>query len=76
MFDMEDEPTARWVVPMSDGEHVIQFEHGMGSGRRTIKVDGEVLIHRSWMFLLIGDEKFTHKGTNYVIRVDPIPGET
>ncbi|XP_035727685.1 fas apoptotic inhibitory molecule 1-like isoform X3 [Vespa mandarinia] len=68
------EPTARWTVPLNDGNHVIEFEHGTATGRRIVRIDDKVLVNREWMFRLVGDELFTFNGTKFVIRVDPIPG--
>lgn len=68
------EPTARWTVPMSDGNHVVEFEHGTATGKRVVKVDDNVLVHRDWMFRLVGDEVFMFNNTKFVIRVDPMPG--
>ncbi|XP_015596626.1 fas apoptotic inhibitory molecule 1 [Cephus cinctus] len=68
------ESTARWNVPLSDGNHVVEFEHGTATGKRIVKVDGKVLVHRDWMFRLVGDEVIMFAGTKFVIRVDPIPG--
>ncbi|XP_076679231.1 fas apoptotic inhibitory molecule 1 [Andrena cerasifolii] len=69
-----DGPTAKWSVPLSDGIHVIIFEHGTATGRRVVLVDDKELIHRDWMFHLVGDEVFTFNDNKFVIRVDPIPG--
>ncbi|XP_076752539.1 fas apoptotic inhibitory molecule 1 [Xylocopa sonorina] len=69
-----NEPTAKWNVPFKDGNHVIEFEHGTASGRRLVKVDGKELVHRDWMFQLVGDEVFKFNGNTFVIRIDPIPG--
>ena len=33
---------ATWDVPLYDRTHKIEFEHGTTTGRRLIKVDGEV----------------------------------
>ena len=33
----------RWEVPLSDGVHVVEFEHGTVTGRRLVRIDGEVL---------------------------------
>lgn len=33
---------AVWQVPLQDGIHKIEFEHGTTSGRRVIRVDGKV----------------------------------
>ncbi|XP_014203256.2 fas apoptotic inhibitory molecule 1 [Copidosoma floridanum] len=69
-----NQPMARWEVPLNDGVHVIEFEHGTATGRRVVRVDGKVLINREWMFRLVGDEVFQFGDAKFVIRVDPIPG--
>ncbi|XP_076302686.1 fas apoptotic inhibitory molecule 1-like [Lasioglossum baleicum] len=69
-----DEPTAKWNVPLNDGNHVIEFEHGTATGRRLVKIDGKEIVHRDWMFHLVGDEVFTFSDNKFVIRIDPIPG--
>ncbi|KAI4500498.1 hypothetical protein M0802_004460 [Mischocyttarus mexicanus] len=74
-LESSNEPTARWTVPLNDGNHVIEFEHGTATGRRIVKIDDEELVRREWMFRLVGDELFTFNGTKFVIRVDPIPVE-
>ena len=33
---------AVWDVPLYDGNHKIEFEHGTTTGRRVIRVDNEV----------------------------------
>lgn len=33
---------AYWSVPLTDGVHTIEFEHGTTSGKRVIRVDGKV----------------------------------
>ncbi|OAD61136.1 Fas apoptotic inhibitory molecule 1, partial [Eufriesea mexicana] len=68
------EPTAKWNIPLNDGNHVIEFEHGTATGRRLVTIDGKEVIHRDWMFHLIGDEVFTFNDNKFVIRIDPIPG--
>lgn len=74
MESSANEPTAKWTVPLSDGNHVVEFEHGTATGRRIVKVDGEQIVHRDWMFRLVGDEVFMFNNTKFVIRVDPMPG--
>ncbi|XP_014473590.1 PREDICTED: fas apoptotic inhibitory molecule 1 [Dinoponera quadriceps] len=69
-----NEPTAKWTVPMSDGNHVVEFEHGTATGKRVVKIDGNEIVHRDWMFRLVGDEIFMFNSTKFVIRVDPMPG--
>ncbi|XP_044007545.1 fas apoptotic inhibitory molecule 1 isoform X2 [Aphidius gifuensis] len=68
------EPTAKWIVPLSDGNHVIEFDHGTATGRRVVKIDGKIIVHREWMFRLVGDEIVMLDDTKFIIRVDPIPG--
>lgn len=70
-----EEPTAKWTVPLNDGNHVVEFEHGTATGRRVVKVDDNVIVHRDWMFRLVGDEIFTFNNTKFVIRVEPMPGK-
>ncbi|KOX69219.1 Fas apoptotic inhibitory molecule 1, partial [Melipona quadrifasciata] len=69
-----DEPTAKWNVPLSDGNHVIEFEHGTATGRRLVRIDGKEIVHRDWMFHLVGDEIFFFNDNRFVIRIDPIAG--
>lgn len=71
-----DEPTAKWNVPLNDGNHVIEFEHGTATGRRLVRIDGKEIFHRDWMFNLVGDEVFMFNGNKFVIRIDPIPGKS
>lgn len=40
---MSGDIVAIWQVPLSDGLHTIQFEHGTATGKRVIWVDGKVL---------------------------------
>ncbi|KAF0292757.1 Fas apoptotic inhibitory molecule 1 [Amphibalanus amphitrite] len=49
---------AVWDVPCSDGIHQVEVEHGTISGRRIIKVDGQEIVRRDWMFRLVGSETF------------------
>lgn len=70
-----NEPTAKWTVPLSDGNHVVEFEHGTATGKRIVKVDDNEIVHRDWMFRLVGDEVFTFNNTKFLIRVDPMPGK-
>eukprot|EP00095_Tigriopus_kingsejongensis_P009327 maker-scaffold486_size158769-snap-gene-0.28 protein:Tk09327 transcript:maker-scaffold486_size158769-snap-gene-0.28-mRNA-1 annotation:"hypothetical protein LOTGIDRAFT_115761" len=67
---------AAWEVFLPDGIHVIEFEHGTTSGRRIVRVDGEELARREWMFKLVGTETF-HVGKSNaacVITIEPIGG--
>jgi len=53
---------------------VVEFEHGTATGRRVVKIDGNNIVYRDWMFRLVGDEVFTFNNTKFVIRVEPMPG--
>ena len=33
---------AQWQVPLSDGVHLVEFEHGTTTGKRVIRVNGRV----------------------------------
>lgn len=33
---------AYWSVPLLDGVHTVEFEHGTTSGKRVLRVDGQV----------------------------------
>ncbi|KAL3287598.1 hypothetical protein HHI36_002067 [Cryptolaemus montrouzieri] len=66
---------AYWNVPLLDGIHVIEFEHGTTSGKRVIRVDGKEILRREWMFKLVGEEIFSVgiQKAKCVLRVDPLP---
>lgn len=67
---------AMWEVFLPDGIHIIQFEHGTTSGRRVVRVDGNEVVRRDWMFKLVGTESFQvgKSNANCVIRIEPIGG--
>ncbi|PSN41092.1 Fas apoptotic inhibitory molecule 1 [Blattella germanica] len=71
---MTGDLVAFWDVPLSDGVHRIEFEHGTTSGKRIIRVDGKELVHRDWMFKLVGDEVFNVGKARCVIKVEPVGG--
>lgn len=35
---------AYWSVPLLDGVHTVEFEHGTTSGKRVLRIDGQVCI--------------------------------
>lgn len=41
MVDNQD-TVAIWMVPLQDKVHKIEFEHGTTTGKRIIRVDGQV----------------------------------
>ena len=54
---------------------MVEFEHGTATGRRIVKIDGNNIVHRDWMFRLVGDEVFMFNNIKFIIRVDPMPGK-
>ncbi|XP_072389117.1 fas apoptotic inhibitory molecule 1 [Diabrotica undecimpunctata] len=66
---------AYWSVPLLDGVHTVEFEHGTTSGKRVIRVDGNEIVRRDWMFKLVGDEEFYigKQEAKCLLKVDPIP---
>nr|CAD7392089.1 unnamed protein product [Timema cristinae] len=71
---MAGDLVAFWEVPLNDGLHRIEFEHGTTSGKRVVRVDGKNLVQREWMFKLVGDEVFKVGRTRCVIKVEPVGG--
>lgn len=67
---MSSDVVAHWNVPLNDGVHRIEFEHGTTTGKRVIRVDGNVIMKRDWMFKLVGNEYFTVGNAKCVIRVN------
>lgn len=55
---------ATWEVPLYDRIHKIEFEHGTTTGRRMVRVDGEIISQVGWMFKLVGNESFEIKNEN------------
>lgn len=43
---------AYWSVPLTDGVHTVEFEHGTTSGKRVIRVDGEVSVSYTSLYHL------------------------
>ncbi|KAF5280166.1 hypothetical protein FQA39_LY18123 [Lamprigera yunnana] len=66
---------AYWSVPLADQVHTIEFEHGTTTGKRVLRIDGQEILRREWMFKLVGNEKFKigKQGTNCELCVDPLP---
>ncbi|GAB6019137.1 hypothetical protein CHUAL_000757 [Chamberlinius hualienensis] len=63
-----------WEVSLNDGLHRIDFEHGTTTGKRVVKVDGQEVLRRDWMFRLVGSEFFTIGKAKCVIRIEPVGG--
>ncbi|CAH0550408.1 unnamed protein product [Brassicogethes aeneus] len=66
---------AYWSVPLLDGVHTVEFEHGTTTGKRVLRIDGNEIFRRDWMFKLVGDEQFTlgKQRAQCELRVDPLP---
>lgn len=39
-----EDTVAVWKLPLADGVHEIEFEHGTATGKRVIRLDGKVSI--------------------------------
>lgn len=37
-----EDTVAVWKLPLADGVHEIEFEHGTATGKRVIRLDGKV----------------------------------
>lgn len=42
---------AFWCVPLRDGVHTVEFEHGSTSGKRVLRVDGQVIHFNYRLFI-------------------------
>ncbi|GJQ66117.1 hypothetical protein Trydic_g4182 [Trypoxylus dichotomus] len=73
--EVREDLVAYWSIPLRDGMHTVEFEHGPTSGKRVLRIDGQEVIRREWMFKLVGDEKFTIGIENIPCElcVDPMP---
>jgi hypothetical protein len=47
--------TEAWQVRTPDGDHLVELEHGYFSGKRTVWVDGEVVVHEGTHLIDLGD---------------------
>lgn len=65
---------ATWDVPLPDGVHKIEFEHGTTSGKRIIRVDGKEIYREDWMFKLVGKEHFEVGNAKCTISIDAVSG--
>ena len=76
MGDKAQDLVAVWEVNLADGIHIIEFEHGTTSGKRVLRVDGEILVKRDWMFKLVGNENFQvgKSKAKCSIKIEPVGG--
>jgi len=71
---MAGDLVAVWDVPLADGIHQIEFEHGTTTGKRVIKLDGKVIKRDDWMFKLVGKEHFKVGKADCTISIDAVSG--
>uniref|UniRef100_A0A915B633 Fas apoptotic inhibitory molecule 1 n=1 Tax=Parascaris univalens TaxID=6257 RepID=A0A915B633_PARUN len=71
MVESQD-TVAIWMVPLQDKVHKIEFEHGTTTGKRIIRVDGQEVLRKDWMFKLVGKETFTIGKMMCVISVEAL----
>ncbi|OQV18906.1 putative Fas apoptotic inhibitory molecule 1 [Hypsibius exemplaris] len=64
---------AIWHVKLPDGVHRVEFVHGTTSGRRVVKIDGQELRRKNYMFKLVGKEEFNIGGTPCYISIEAVP---
>ncbi|XP_069120710.1 fas apoptotic inhibitory molecule 1-like [Argopecten irradians] len=65
---------ASWKLPLPDGVHIIEFDHGTTSGKRVIRVDQKELMRKDWMFKLVGRETFQVGKTKCTISIEAVSG--
>lgn len=53
---------AYWSVPLIDGTHTVEFEHGTTSGKRVLRIDGKVSYSREITFTLKTNDYCYFKG--------------
>ncbi|XP_014247419.1 fas apoptotic inhibitory molecule 1 isoform X2 [Cimex lectularius] len=63
-----------WHVPLSDGVHKVEFEHGTASGKRVVRVNDKEVYREDWMFKLVGEQEFSIGAVPCVVKIEPISG--
>ncbi|VDK48086.1 unnamed protein product [Anisakis simplex] len=71
MADNQD-TVAIWTVPLQNKVYKIEFEHGTTTGKRVIRVDGQEVLRKDWMFKLVGKEQFSIGQIKCVISVEAL----
>ena len=62
-----------WTIELDSKRHTIDLVHGFWSGRRVIRIDGNI-IHKSWKFLDTGSEhRFDVAGHAYILKIRNSP---
>ncbi|KAI8777949.1 fas apoptotic inhibitory molecule 1 [Biomphalaria glabrata] len=65
---------ATWEIALSDGVHIVEFEHGTTTGKRIIRIDGKEIYRQDWMFKLVGKEHFQVGKAKCVITIEAVSG--
>ncbi|CCD67208.1 Fas apoptotic inhibitory molecule 1 [Caenorhabditis elegans] len=68
----EGDVVATWNVPLHAQVHKIEFEHGTTTGKRVIRIDGNEILRRDWMFKLVGKEAFKVGDMKCIINVEAL----
>lgn len=63
-----------WEVSLSDGIHIVKFEHGTTTGKRVIYVDDREVMRQNWMFKLVGKQTFKVGNTEACIVIEAASG--
>lgn len=58
---------AYWSVPLCDGVHTVEFEHGTTSGKRVLRVDGQVYFYFYLKHLCLKNHKKIYQGNSYLL---------
>ena len=62
--------TKAWLVKLDDGEHYVELDHGTFSGKRTVKVDDQVVVEEGMNLVDFGDHlEFSVGGKPAVLEI-------
>ncbi|MBC6430115.1 hypothetical protein FM036_04365 [Nostoc sp. HG1] len=63
--------TKVWTFNLSDGQHTVELDHGYWSGKRIIKVDGQLVEESQKLFDTGSEHRFDVNGNSCVLRIRP-----
>jgi len=58
-----------WTFRLEDGDHTVQLDHNLWSGKRTVVVDGRSLVDETKKFNLVSDYPFDIRGHKGLVRI-------
>ena len=58
-----------WTFRLEDGDHMVHLDHNLWTGKRTVLVDGRVLVDESKMLNLVSDYPFNMDGHQGVVKL-------